>query len=154
MDLLNELASQGNAIAEAVDNVAVLPLCEAFSRPPDRIRIFFIFIIQYPIGWFMHYAVHGTVMRHLFTMSLGILMQLYLYGFAIGHVVLMSTVAYAFMVFLPRDKQAPYVMFWVLAYLSYGHLSQLIYDFGGYEMTVTSYTMLLVCKLSSLAYCY
>ena len=45
-------------------------------------------------------------------------------------------------------------MFWVLAYLSYGHLSALIYNFGGYDMEVTSYTMLLVCKLSSLAYCY
>ena len=104
MDLLNELASQGNAIAEAVDNVAVLPLCEAFSRPPDQIRIFFIFIIQYPVGWFMHYAVHGTFVRHLFTTILGILIQLYLYGFAIGHVILMSLVSYLFMIFLPRDK--------------------------------------------------
>ena len=153
-DLAIQVITRGYAIAEALDAVTVLPLCEAFARPPDQIRLFVTFLAQYPIGWFMHYAVHGTVMRHLFTMSLGILMQLYLYGFAIGHVVLMSTVAYAFMIFLPRDKQAPYVMFWVLAYLSYGHLSQLIYDFGGYEMTVTSYTMLLVCKLSSLAYCY
>ena len=45
-------------------------------------------------------------------------------------------------------------MFWVLGYLSYSHLVTLIYNFGGYEMTISTYTMLLVCKLSSLAYCY
>ena len=103
-DLAITLITRGYAVAAALDAVTVEPLCEAFARPPDQIRLFVIFLAQYPIGWFMHYAVHGTVVRHLFTMSLGILMQLYLYGFAIGHVVLMSTVAYALMIFLPRDK--------------------------------------------------
>lgn len=116
--------------------------------------MFLIFVIQYPIGWVIHFAIHGTLFRHLFTMSIGILMQLYLYGFAVGHVVLMTVVSYAMMMFMPRDKSAPAVMLWVLAYLSYSHLTQLLYNFGGYEMEVTSYTMLLVCKLSSLAYCY
>lgn len=45
-------------------------------------------------------------------------------------------------------------MCWVLAYLSYSHLMALIYRFGSYDMDITSYTMLLVCKLSALAYCY
>jgi hypothetical protein len=66
----------------------------------------------------------------------------------------MSAVAYAMMAFLPRKTQAPFVMFWVLGYLSYSHLCALLYNFGGYEMDITSYTMLLVCKLSALAYCY
>ena len=141
-------------MAEVVDGIAVTPLCEIFSRPPDQIRMFLIFVIQYPIGWVMHYAIYGTLFRHLFTMCIGIVMQLYLYGFAVGHVVLMTVVSYAMMIFMPRDKSAPAVMFWVLAYLSHQHLTQLLYNFGGYEMEVTSYTMLLVCKLSSLAYCY
>lgn len=45
-------------------------------------------------------------------------------------------------------------MFWVLAYLSVNHLEVIIYKFGTYEMDITSQTMLLVCKLSSLAYCF
>ena len=45
-------------------------------------------------------------------------------------------------------------MIWVLLYLSYSHLHTLFYNFGGYEMDITTYTMLLVCKLSALAYCY
>jgi len=58
------------------------------------------------------------------------------------------------MIFLPRKSQAPAVMIWVLLYLSYQHLLSVLYHFGSYEMDTTSYTMLLVCKLSALAYCY
>lgn len=154
MEFINELAVHGNALADIVDTVTVFPLCEMFSRPPDQIRIFNIFVVQYPIGWLMHYCVHGTVIRHLFTLTIGLLMQMYLFGFAIGHVFLMSLVAYAMMILMPRDKSAPAVMLWVLGYLSYSHITSYWYNFGGYEMEITTYTMLLVCKLSALAYCY
>ena len=154
MEFINGLAVHGQVYADIVDGIAVLPLCEMFSRPPDQIRIFLIFIVQYPIGWFMHYCVHGAVLRHLFTITIGVLMQMWLYGFAIGHVALMSGVAYAMMILMPRDKSAPAVMFWVLGYLSYTHLMSIWYNFGGYEMEISTYTMLLVCKLSALAYCY
>lgn len=66
----------------------------------------------------------------------------------------MTVVAYMIMMLMPREKSAPYVMFWVLGYLSYSHLMSLLYSFGSYEMDITTYTMLLVCKLSALAYCY
>jgi len=111
-------------------------------------------LLQYPNGWFMHYCLHGTKVRHVYNIVLGILIQTYLFGFGVLHVVLMTSVAYAMMVFLPRNKQATYVMFWVLAYLSYSHLEAIIFRFGSYDMDVTTYTMLLVCKLSALAYCY
>ena len=72
MDFINEIASQGNVLADSLDKIAVLPLCDAFGRGPDQIRIFLVFLLQYPIGWSMHYLVHGTVVRHLFTLILGI----------------------------------------------------------------------------------
>ena len=109
-----------------------------FGRTPDAIRIFVIFLLQYPNGWFMHYCLHGTALRHLYAVVLGILIQLYLFGSDILHVVVMSSVAYAIMNLMPRHKQAPYVMFWVLGYLSYNHLYALIYKFGNYEMDITS----------------
>ena len=110
--------------------------------------------MQYPIGWVFHYAVHGTFVRHMLTILIGILFQTYLYGFGILHVVFMAGVAYLVMMLMPRHKQAPVVMAWVLAYLSYSHLDALLNHFGDYQMDITSYTMLLVCKLSALAYCY
>ena len=77
-----------------------------------------------------------------------------MFGFGILHVILMTSVAYALMIVFPRHKQANYVMFWVLGYLSYSHLDSLINRFGSYDMDITTYTMLLVCKLSALAFCY
>ena len=73
MDFINELVGQGNFLADIVDKIAVLPLCEIIGRGPDQIRIFLVFLLQYPIGWTMHFLVHGTVVRHLFTLTLGIL---------------------------------------------------------------------------------
>jgi len=152
--MVSSLIDFGNSLASSIDSFAVDPLCKAIGRPPDQIRIFVAFLLMYPQGWLMHYFIHGTLIRHLYSITLGVLIQLYIFGFGILHVILMSAVAYAMMKFLPRDKQAPYVMIWVLLYLSYSHLNTLLYNFGGYEMDITSYTMLLVCKLSALAYCY
>lgn len=45
-------------------------------------------------------------------------------------------------------------MFWVLGYLSYQHIYKLWFSFGVYNFDITMYTMLLVCKLSALAFCY
>lgn len=45
-------------------------------------------------------------------------------------------------------------MAWVLGYLSYQHISRMITNFGGFDIDVTTYTMLLVCKLSAMAFCY
>ena len=49
------------------------------------------------------------------------------------------------------------VMAWVLLFLSYEHIQTEFFPskFGsGYDLNVRTYTMLLVCKLSSLGFCY
>ena len=113
-----------------------------------------IFLAQYPIGWIMHYCIRGTTVRHLYTTIIGILFQLYVYRGEVKHVIFMTAVAYLLMSTLPRQSQAGYVMAWVLAYLSYQHICSLLYSYGDYKMDITAYTMLLVCKLSALAFCY
>ena len=110
--------------------------------------------MNYPLGWFFHYCVHGTVKRHLFGILMGLFIQLYMYGAAIGHVFCMSIVTYIMMNSLPRNKQQHYVLVFVLLYLSYQHISRMLMNFGGFDMDVTTYTMLLTCKLSSMAFCY
>jgi hypothetical protein len=45
-------------------------------------------------------------------------------------------------------------MAFVLLYLSAEHIIRMITNFGGYDMDITTYTMMLVAKLSSLAFCY
>jgi hypothetical protein len=45
-------------------------------------------------------------------------------------------------------------MWFVLAYLSGQHIHRMWVNFGGYDLDITTFTMLLICKLSALAYCY
>ena len=51
----------------------------------------------------MHYAMHGTLIRHVYTITIGVLIQLYMFGLDIIHVILMSAVAYLMMMFMKRD---------------------------------------------------
>lgn len=102
----------------------------------------------------MHYCVHGTNLRHFYAISLGILIQLYMFGTEIVHVFIMSSIVYLMMIVLPRKTQAKYVMFFVLCYLSGQHVVRMIANFGGFELDITTFTMLHICKLSALAFCY
>ena len=70
----------------------------------------------------MHYFTYGTVVRHLYAIFFGILIQLYIYGHEILHVVLLTGIAHALMALLKRDQQQKFVMAWVFAYLAYSHL--------------------------------
>ena len=66
----------------------------------------------------------------------------------------MGYVAYAMMNILNRQEQAKYVTFFTLGMLSYEHISSKLRDPLGYDMSVTTYTMLLACKMSAVAWCY
>lgn len=106
------------------------------------------------MGWFMHYCLHSTTLRHLYATILGVLIQLYMYGDGIKHSFILSIVVYIMMQALPRKNQANYVMFFVLAYLSGQHIYRMLDNFGGFDLDITTFTMLLICKLSALAFCY
>ena len=45
-------------------------------------------------------------------------------------------------------------MVFVMLYLSVQHIYRMITNFGGWEMDITTFTMLLTAKLSGLAFCY
>ena len=71
--LWNEILTQANALADQVDEIAVNPICDMVGRPKDQVKIFVIFLLQYPNGWLIHYLLHGRVIRHLYVTILGIL---------------------------------------------------------------------------------
>jgi hypothetical protein len=45
-------------------------------------------------------------------------------------------------------------MLFVMLYLSGSHIYRMVTNFGGWDMDITTYTMLLTAKLSALAFCY
>jgi hypothetical protein len=66
----------------------------------------------------------------------------------------MTFVAYGLMKFGPRHKQTTYVFVWVMAYLSFQHIYRMWANFGGYDMDITTYSMILTAKLSALSFCF
>jgi hypothetical protein len=88
----------------------VFYLSDMLPNPEDQIRIFLCLILLTPIGWVMNYCVYGTTLRHLFAISLGIFLQVYMYGHMIIHVFAMFAVTFVCLNFLPRDQQHIYCM--------------------------------------------
>ena len=86
-----------------LDETIVFPIANAIGQQSAFIKLFLIFFSQYPIGWIMHYFIHGRVIRHLYTIIIGLLIQMYMFGTDTLHVVLMAGVAYAMMLFMKRD---------------------------------------------------
>ena len=78
------------------------PIANAVGQRDDYIRLYVVFVLQYPLGWFMYYFVKGRIPRHLFASLLGILIQLYMYGFEILHNILLTYGAYIIMAAFPR----------------------------------------------------
>ncbi len=70
------------------------------------------------------------------------------------HVIGMTIVSYLLMALLPRKHQQSYVMAWCLGYLTVNHLYRMYTNFGGFDLDISTYTMLQVCKLSAIAFCY
>ena len=102
----------------------------------------------------MHALVRGRLSRHLYATIAGFLLQLYMFREGVVHVFLMTAVTYLMMNVLPRTFQHKAVFVFVMAYLSGSHIYRMITNFGGWDMDITTYTMILTAKLSALAFCY
>ena len=73
--------------ANFLDETIVFPVAEAIDFLPDYIRIYLVFILQYPLGWIMYYFVHGTIARHLYCITVGVLIACYRYGWDVLHII-------------------------------------------------------------------
>jgi hypothetical protein len=110
--------------------------------------------MAYPLGMILNHLVRGTTARHLFSTITGFLLQLYMYRGQVVHPLFMTLITYAMMNFMPRNKQKWWVFVFVMGYLSASHIYRMWVNFGGWDMDITTYTMILTAKLSALAYCY
>ena len=88
-----------------IDQNSVEPLSVMFSFPEDQIRLLLVWLSMFPVGWFLHFCVRGTKLRHAVNLIIGMLGMTYFFGSAIGHVLFMSAVSYLIMAFAPRDTQ-------------------------------------------------
>ena len=100
------------------------------------------------------FVTQGATIRLLFQAILGFTIQIFMFRDTVYHVYIIATVAYLLMMFLPRNKQHLIVCAFVMGYLSCQHINSMMNDFGGFNMDITTYTMLLVVKLWGLAWAY
>jgi lysophospholipid acyltransferase 1/2 len=77
-----------------------------------------------------------------------------MYRSQIYHVFLMTFITYILMIVLPRKSQHKAVLVFNLGYMSGQHIYRMITNFGGWEMDITTQTMLLVARMSSLGFCF
>lgn len=108
----------------------------------------------YPLGFMLKYLVKGTLPRHIFSIVTGFLLQLYMFREQFIHPLIMTAVVYLLMNVLPRNQQHKAILVFVMGYLSSQHIYRMITNFGGWDMDITTYTMILTAKLSALGFCY
>jgi len=77
-----------------------------------------------------------------------------MYRGQIVHPIIMTVSVYLMMTLMPRTKSNKAVFIFVMLYLSAQHIYRMITNYGGWDMDITTYTMILTAKLSALAYCY
>jgi len=70
------------------------------------------------------------------------------------HIYIYAVVAYLIMNLLPRNQQHKVMVVFLLSYMSGQHIYSMLNDFGGFHMDITTYTMILVCKLWILSFAY
>jgi lysophospholipid acyltransferase len=110
--------------------------------------------ISYPLGVILNHLVRGTTARHLFATITGFLLQAYMFRESVIHPFIMMLVTYLMMLLLPRNVQHKAVFVFVMGYLSGSHIYRMYTKFGGWDMDISTYTMILTAKLSALAFCY
>jgi len=125
-----------------------------FGFPEDQVRLIVIWFSMFPVGWFLHFCVRGSILRHAVNTIIGVLGMTYFFGQSIIHVFFMSIVSYLIMAFAPRDGQQKYVCAFVFIYLSFSHLNAVLYHFDSYDLEITTNTMLLTLRLQALAFSY
>ena len=58
-------------IFDEIDKIVANPIAEAAGQPVDQVRLILVFFLHYPLGWFFHYCVYGTTLRHLYNIIVG-----------------------------------------------------------------------------------
>lgn len=130
-------------------------IATAVSKPEDHTRMIVSIILAYPMGWFMNiFLTKGGWVRNLYSLVTGFLLQNYMFRETTFHVYAYSLGGFLIMRLFPRAWQHWVMMVFLLIYMSSQHIYSMLNDFGGFHMDITTYTMILVCKLWILAWEY
>ena len=98
--------------------------------------------------------VRGTLVRHCYTTGWGLIITYYMYGEEIGSIFLLAGVSYFLMVYAPKKHQHFLVSAWNAGFIFYNQVREYFFNHGNYSFGITAVTLLLVLRLTSVAWCY
>lgn len=126
-------------------------LSEATGQDVETLEYILGMFICYPLGLIMTSLPYGKI-RHLFSFLLGAFLLQFTLGVQWIHQLITSLVAYACFLILPAKLNTYVVPFFVVAYVTLGHLHRQYINYLGYDMDFTGAQMVIVIKLYSFAF--
>ncbi len=123
--------------------------------PLDQVILIFCILLSYPLG-FINYFITDPKVRLIYGLTTGLLMQYFMYGTEIFHTWGAILASYIYIRIFGRTRfSSPTLhLFLLIAQLSHYHFKQMLKEDGGWCLDLTLIYMQVVCKLSSVAWCY
>lgn len=121
----------------------------------DQTKLVCIFVLSIVAGHIQWRWVRGTLRRHLYSVSVGLLFAVVQFGLSnLCYFLVSSVVVYAMLKVLPRTRVALPVFVFCMLFLCCTHIHRMVTDWMGWRMDETALQMILTCKMTSLAYSY
>ena len=119
----------------------------------DQFRLIFLILASYPVG-LLNYKLKNATMRLWYGLITGVILQYFMYGWDLIHLVIDTSITYLFMKFLGRKVSA----FWILAltifHLSGFHIKSMIEHYGENLLDFSCIYLMSICKFSQIAFSY
>lgn len=127
-------------------------LAEKVQIPEDQVRMLLSLIFCIPLGFFFR-VLPNQLIRDIYGVVFGLLLQYFVYGEGIFVTLLQSSIVYFLIVIFGR-KSAKLVFIESLLFQSFYHIYRQIVDYGGWKLDISTIVMMYTCKYTSFAYCY
>jgi hypothetical protein len=129
----------------------VAALSEAIGFDQETLSYTLGMFLCYPLGIIMTMLPYGKV-KHLFSFLLGAFLLQFTIGKQWIHHMVTVVVSYALLLILPRKLSKTIVPWFVMLYITAGHLHRQYINYLGWDLDFTGSQMVLTMKLYSLAY--
>lgn len=118
-------------------------------------------LLAAPFRYFLHPSTTSSEFRHSFELTVGFAMAAFCFGKTVVQLVLLSCLSYVILSIgtasnhhAVASKTHVLVFVFSMLYLCCNHVYRQIYDYGSYTLDVTGPMMLMVQKISGLAFSY
>ncbi|CAI2367763.1 unnamed protein product [Moneuplotes crassus] len=124
-----------------------------FDKDVNQIKIILCFFVAFFLSYLTAF-IKSPNARYFYSVITGFIMNVFMFEEAVIHPISMLIGTYLIMRIFPRDKQQIINFVFLYTYLSAQHIHRMVYHYGEWGGEITSFTMNLVCRLTSVAFCY